>query len=152
MRDASITSSRRPEPSAKLVERAPAASKAMAINTVGVVGAGALSAAIAERLAAAGFAVTLHAESEELLDEVLARLDRRAGRIEPTCWYVALSTVDVAIVCAEECERAGQSVMDNVRRVMKNPNAILRTTASCTPESIVETLLESTRGSRRTYS
>jgi 3-hydroxyisobutyrate dehydrogenase-like beta-hydroxyacid dehydrogenase len=153
MRDVTTTSSRHSPRSAKL-GTAPLAAvpHVRSIDTVGVVGAGAMSAGIAERLAAAGFAVTLYAESEELLDEVLARVDRRAGRIEPTCWYVALSTVDAVILCGEECEVAIQSVIENLQRVMKDPSAILRTTGNCTPENVTDALLEMTRRSERTYS
>jgi 3-hydroxyacyl-CoA dehydrogenase len=132
--------------------------QAWQISSVGVVGAGDLSASIAERLADAGFAVTLFAESQELLDEVFARLhakfdarirqgeltrhgqSARARLIEPTRWYVALSRFDAAIVCEEESEIAVQDVLESLERVMKNPRAILRTTASCTPEDVTEML------------
>jgi 3-hydroxyacyl-CoA dehydrogenase len=134
------------------------AAQAWQISSVGVVGSGDLSASIAERLADAGFAVTLFAESQELLDEVLARLharfdarirqgeltgagqSARARLIEPTRWYVALSRVDAAIVCEEECEFAVQDVLASLERVMKNPRAILRTTAGCTSEDVTEML------------
>jgi 3-hydroxyacyl-CoA dehydrogenase len=117
------------------------AAQAWQIRSVGVVGAGDLSASIAERLADAGFAVTLFAESQELLDQVLARLPARFdGLIEPTRWYIALSRVDAAIVCEGECEIAVQQVLERLERVMKNPKAILRTTASCTSEDVAEML------------
>jgi 3-hydroxyisobutyrate dehydrogenase-like beta-hydroxyacid dehydrogenase len=148
MSDAISATSTRSEPSTArpqplyLHGQAPVpAAQAWQINSVGVVGSGDLSASIADRLADAGFAVTLFAESQELLDGVLARLRARFdGLIEPTRWYVALSRVDAAIVCEEECEIAVQDVLGSLERVMKNPRAILRTTASCTSEDVTEML------------
>jgi len=135
------SSTARPQPLYLQGQAPQARARARPISTVGVVGAGALSASIAARLADAGFAVTLFAESQELLDNVLARLPARCdGLIEPTRWYVALSRVDAAIVCEEECELAVQDVLERLERVMNNPKAILRTTASTTLEDVTEML------------
>jgi 3-hydroxyacyl-CoA dehydrogenase len=117
------------------------------ILSVGVVGTGELSAAVAERLVGARFPVTLHGASSELLDEGLAALDarlnarirsgeltraerdRRAQLVCPTCWYIAMSSADVVIVCDDECEGPMQIVFESLDQVMKR-GAILATTAT----------------------
>ncbi len=120
--------------------------KTQAVPGVGVIGTGDMSAAIAERLIDAGFPVTLHGASSELLDEGLARLEarldarvrkgeltraernRRAQLVCPTCWYIAMSSVDIVITCDDECEDSAPAVFAALDRVMKR-GAILATTA-----------------------
>jgi 3-hydroxyacyl-CoA dehydrogenase len=120
------------------------AAEAQQVPSVGVVGTGERSAAIAEHLVDAGFPVTLHGASSELLDEGLARLDaklntrvrkgeltraerdRRARLVCPTCWYIAMSSVDIVIVCDDESEEALPTVLEALDRVMKR-GAILAT-------------------------
>jgi 3-hydroxyacyl-CoA dehydrogenase len=123
------------------------ATNTLPILSVGVVGTGELSAAVAERLVDARFPVTLHGASIELLDEGLASLDarlnarvrkgvltraerdRRSQLVCPTCWYVAMSSADVVIVCDDECEGPMQTVFESLDHVMKR-GAILATTAT----------------------
>jgi 3-hydroxyacyl-CoA dehydrogenase len=147
----STTSTRRapgtdPSPFLRSLTLRPAA-KAQPVSGVGVIGTGEMSAAIAERLVDAGFPVTLHGASSELLDEGLARLEarldarvrngeltraernRRAQLVCPTCWYIAMSSVDVVIICDDECEDSASAVFAALDRVMKR-GAILATTAT----------------------
>jgi 3-hydroxyacyl-CoA dehydrogenase len=114
--------------------------------SIGLIGTGEMTAAIAERLVDAGFPVTLHGASNELLDEGLARFearldarvrngeltraerDRRARLVSPTCWYIAMSSADIVMVCDHECEDTIPTVFAALDRVMKR-GATLATTA-----------------------
>ena len=157
MSDAVFDSSRRSHRSVTSPQGAPGArpfflrglaaqptEQAQQTPSVGVVGTGEMSATIAERLLDAGFPLTLHGASSELLDEGLARLDarlamrvrkgeltraerdRRTRLLCPTCWYIAMSSVDIVLVCDEESEEPLPVVLESLDRVMKR-GAILAT-------------------------
>jgi 3-hydroxyacyl-CoA dehydrogenase len=139
------------------------AAQAQQIPSVGVIGTGERSATLAERLIDAGFPVTLHGASSELLDEGLARLDarlatrmrkgdltraerdRRSRLVCPTCWYIAMSSVDIVIVCDDESEDALPTVLEALDRVMKR-GAILATPVASSGHEM--RLLEIKRGAQ----
>jgi hypothetical protein len=126
------------------------------LTTFGVVGNGELSAAIAERLVTAGFPVTLHGANVELLNQALARLDarlnvrvrqreiaraereRQSELVSPTCWYIAMSSVDVVIVCDDESEGTSPEVLAELDRVMKRGAIIAMTATSSGDVKLVE--------------
>jgi 3-hydroxyacyl-CoA dehydrogenase len=155
----SATSARRapsPEPSYLRSLASRPAEQAQQIPSVGVVGTGERSAIIAERLIDAGFPVTLHGSSSELLDEGLTRLDarlntrvrkgeltraerdRRTRLVCPTCWYIAMSSVDIVIVCDDESEDTLPAVLEALDRVMKRGAILATPVASSEQMKLIE--------------
>ncbi len=116
-------------------------------RSVGVVGAGPLGSTVTASLLDAGIPVTLKECSANLLDEGLARLEAHlrdqvregmltpaemASRLElltPTCWYVAMSSVDIVIDCADEKPDERVHALAALDRVMR-PGAILAANAA----------------------
>ncbi len=115
-------------------------------RSIGVVGAGRLGSAVTASLLDAGIPVTLKECSANRLDEGLARLetylrdqvkagmltpeemDSRMELLTPTCWYVALSSVDIVIDCADEKPDERVHAIASLDRVMR-PGAILAANA-----------------------
>jgi 3-hydroxyacyl-CoA dehydrogenase len=106
-----------------------------------------LGSAVTAALLDAGLPVTLKECSANLLDEGLSRLeahlrdrvkegmltpdemDYRMGLLTPTCWYIALSSVDVVIDCVDAKPDERAHVIASLDRVMR-PGAILAANAS----------------------
>jgi len=106
-------------------------------QTIGIIGAGPLGAAITASLLDAGVAVTLKESTSNLLNEGLARVhgylrdqvtagiltpeqrDARLDLLSPTCWFVALAPADIVIDCShcKTAERAASmSALDHVMK------------------------------------
>jgi hypothetical protein len=137
------------------------AAEAAPMVSVGLIGTGEMSAAIAERLVDAGIPVTLHGASHELLDEALARFEalldarvrkgditrternRRIRLVSPTCWYIAMSSVDIVMVCDHECEDTIATVFAALDRVMKRGaiRLVEIERSARTPEDVAATLM-----------
>ncbi len=116
-------------------------------RSVGVVGAGPLGSTVAASLLDAGIPVTLKEYSANRLDEGLSRLEaylrdqvkegmltpeEMRSRIElltPTCWYVAMSSVDIVIDCADEKPEERVHAIASLDRAMR-PGAILAANVS----------------------
>src|SRR5262245_40407145 len=140
MTEASIQRGPRTSFSQRILHHLPlsrAGTRPRPFHSIGVIGAGPLGAVITASLLDAGVAVTLKESTSNLLDEGLARLhgylrdqvtagilspdarDARLDLLSPTCWFVAMSPVDIVIDCSNcnPAERAASiTALDHVMK------------------------------------
>ena len=114
----------------------------MAIQTVGVIGAGQMGNGIAHVLSQSGYSVLLNDVNQDALERAIERvrknmdrqlrggkisageIDAAMGRIKTTLDLAELGTSDLIIEAATEDESVKQKIFDNVLPHLK-PNTIL---------------------------
>ena len=119
----------------------------MAIQTVGVIGAGQMGNGIAHVLSQSGYSVLLNDVNQNALERAIERvrknmdrqlrggkisegeIDAAMGRIKTTLDLAELGTSDLIIEAATEDESVKQKIFDNVLRHLK-PNTILTSNTS----------------------
>ena len=119
----------------------------MAIQTVGVIGAGQMGNGIAHVLSQSGYSVLLNDVNQDALERAIERvrknmdrqlrggkisageIDAAMGRIKTTLDLAELGTSDLIIEAATEDESVKQKIFDNVLPHMK-PNTILTSNTS----------------------